>query len=213
MESLSITVFISGSSCCRQSAAGARLQSGEEIRAMRSWVLAAGLIAAAFTAAQAADLDEGPPPDRYGSAYDDPRYADMYKYPSPPAYAVPPPRPYAGPPIPRERVYRDEELGPDYYPGYTGRRYSYAEPVPPYAGRCAPREVVKERLYRDGWTDFHDGDIHGSVATVRARRPSGRLFELTLDRCTGEIVRAEPLEGRAFGPYAYGPPRRWERPY
>jgi hypothetical protein len=215
MESLSITVFISGSSCCRQSAAGARLQSGEEICAMRSWVWAAGLIAAAFTAAQAADLDEGPPPERYGSAYDDPRYADMYKYPSPPAYPVPPPRPYAGPPVPRERVYRDEEFGPDYDPGY-GRRYSYAEPVPPYGGRCAPREAVKERLYRDGWGDFHDGGIHGSVATVRARRPSGRLFELTLDRCTGEIVRAEPLEGRAFGPYAYGPPgppRRWERPY
>jgi hypothetical protein len=216
MDSLSITVFISGSSCCRQSAAGARLQSGEEICAMRSWVWAAGLIAAAFTAAQAADLDEGPPPERYGSAYDDPRYADMYKYPSPPTYGVPPPRPYAAPPVPRERVYRDEEFAPDYDPGYPGRRYSYAEPVPPYAGRCAPREAVKERLYRDGWSDFHDGDIHGSVATVRARRPSGRLFELTLDRCTGEIVRAEPLEGRAFGPYAYGPPgppRRWERPY
>ena len=74
---------------------------GEEFGAMRSWVLAAGLLtAAATTGAQAADLYDGPPPpNRYGSAYEDPRYADIYRYPGPgPApYAVPPPRPYAGP--------------------------------------------------------------------------------------------------------------------
>ena len=192
---------------------------------MRSWVLAAGLMAAAFTTgAKAADLDEGPPPDRYGSAYDDPRYADIYKYPrGPQAYGVPPPGayrvPYAaapppyGVPVPRERVYRDEEdLDPGYGPG--PRRYSYAEPGAPYGGRCAPRELVKERLYREGWRDFHDGDARGSLATVHARRPSGRPFVLTLDRCSGEVVRAEPLEGRSFGPYAYGvPPRRFDRPY
>jgi len=144
-----------------------------------------------------------------GRAYDDPRYADIYKYPRGPVGVPPPgayggpysgpyaaaPQPYAGPayagppyasppyagPVPRERVYRDEDEGPDAYPG--PRRYSYAEPTPPYAGRCAPRELVKQQLYRDGWRDFHDGDSRGGVATVRARRPSGRLFELTLDRC------------------------------
>jgi hypothetical protein len=203
---------------------------------MRSWVLAASLLAATFTTgARAADLDEGPPPDRYGSAYDDPRYADIYKYPRGPI-GVPPPGAYGGPysgpyaaapppypgPVPRERVYRDEDEGPGAYPG--PRRYSYAEPTPPYAGRCAPRELVKQQLYRDGWRDFHDGDARGGVATVRARRPSGRLFELTLDRCSGQVVRAEPLEGRASGPYAAGPypsepyaygppPRRWDRAY
>jgi hypothetical protein len=202
---------------------------------MRSWVLAASLLAAAFTTgAKAADLDEGPPPDRYGSAYDDPRYADIYKYPRGPV-GVPPPGAYGGPysgpyaggpppyagPVPRERVYREEDEGPGAYPG--PRRYSYAEPTPPYAGRCAPRELVKQQLYRDGWRDFHDGDTRGGVATIRARRPSGRLFELTLDRCSGQVVRAEPLEGRASGPYAagpypsepyaYGPPRRWDRAY
>ena len=126
---------------------------------MRSWVLAAGLMAVAVTGAQAADLDEGPPPDRYGSAYDDPRYADIYRYPSPPPYAAPPPRPYAGPPVPHGRVYREGEWGPDYY---SGRQYSYAEPAPPYGGRCAPREIVRERLFRDGWSDFHGGDVHGN---------------------------------------------------
>ena len=148
---------------------------------MRSWVLAAGLLAAAAaTGAQAADLYDGPPPDRYGSAYDDPRYADIYRYPvPPPRYAAPPPRAYeryAEPPIPRERVYReDDRYEPKYLPG--PRRHSYAEPPRAHADRCLPREVVKERLLRSGWHDFHDGDVRGDIATVRARRPSGRLFD------------------------------------
>jgi hypothetical protein len=170
---------------------------------MRSWALAVGLMAAAVTTgAKAADLYDGPPPDRYGSAYDDPRYADIYKYPKGPAYA-----PYGGP-VPRERVYRDD----DYY-DYDARprRYSYAEPAP-YGARCLPREVVKDRLLARGWHDFHHGDIRGDIATVHARRPSGRLFLLSIDRCSGEVIGAQPLEGRPFGPYAYGP-RRWERFY
>jgi hypothetical protein len=187
---------------------------------MRSWVLAAGLLAAAFTTgARAADLDEGPPPDRYGSAYDDPRYSDIYKYPGPQTYGVPPPGPYAGappyagPPIPRERVYReDEDDGRDYAPG--PRRYSYGEPVRPYRDGCVPRHLIKDRLIRHGWQDFHEGDVRGEVAVVHARRPSGRLFVLTVDRCSGVIVSAQPLEGRPFGPYAHGPqPRRWDRFY
>ena len=183
---------------------------------MRSLVLAAGLLAAAAASgAQAADLYDSPPRDRYGSAYDDPRYADIYKYPKPPAYAVPPPYagPYVRPPVPRERVYREDE---EYYARpYDGpRRYSYDEPRRRYAGPCLPREAIKEQLLRQGWQDFHDGDARGDIATVRARRPSGRLFALTIDRCTGEIVNADPLEPRRFGPYAYGPePRRWERSY
>lgn len=182
---------------------------------MRSLALAASLVAAVITTgARAADLDDGPLPDRYGSAYDDPRYSDIYKYPRGPGYAVPPPyaSPYAGPPpyagpIPRERVYREEE--DDDYP--RRRRYSYAEPVPPYAGRCLPREVIKNRLMHHGWHDFHHADARGEVAVVHARRPSGRLFLLKVDRCSGDVLSANPLEGR-FGPYAHGP-RRWERLY
>jgi hypothetical protein len=183
---------------------------------MRSWVLAAGLLAAATTTgAQAADLYDGPPPDRYGSAYEDPRYADIYKYPGPAPYAVPQPRPYPGPyaglPIPRERIYRDEGYG--YDRGYDDgpRRYSHVDPRPSYGGHCVPREVVKDRLLRQGWHDFHHGNVQGDIATVHARRPSGRLFALAIERCSGEIVSAHPLEPRRFGPYAYGPPppRRW----
>ena len=116
-----------------------------------------------------------------------------------------PPR-YAAP-IPRERVYREDE--DDDYP--RPRRYSYADPVPPYAARCLPRAVIKDKLIDHGWSDFHDGDLRGDVAIVHARRPSGRLFLLKIDRCSGDILSARPLEGR-FGPYAHGP-RRWERFY
>jgi hypothetical protein len=191
---------------------------------MRGWILAAGLLAAATaTGAQAADLYDGPPPDRYGSAYDDPRYADIYKYPAPPPryVAPPPPRVYErygeAPPVPRERVYREEYYERDYN---GPRRYSGYEPRVPYARGCVPREEIKDRLLRSGWHDFHDGDVRGEVATVRARRPSGRLFDLVIDRCSGEIVDARPLEPRRFGPYAYSgrdsygpPPRRWDRAY
>ena len=69
-------------------------------------------------------------------------------YPSPPPYAVAP--------VPRERVYRDDEAYERDYPG--PRRYSHADPGPPYGGRCLPRELVKDRLVREGWRDFHDGD-------------------------------------------------------
>src|SRR5258705_8709484 len=123
---------------------------------MRSLVLAAGLLAAAVTTgAKAADLDEGPPPDRYGSVYDDPRYTDSYRRPErPPAYVPPPPPPYAAP-LPRERVYRDDEDTP-----YRGPpRYSYNDPRPSYGGPCVPRDVIRERLTRHGWHDFHDGAL------------------------------------------------------
>jgi hypothetical protein len=179
---------------------------------MRSWILAVSLLAAAGTAgpvAQAADLDEGPPPNRYGSVYDDPRYADIYRRPERPPAFVPPPPPYAGP-LPRERVYRDDADVPPYAGPH---RYSYNEGRPGYGAACVPREVIRERLTRHGWQDFHDGALQGEVAVVRARRPSGRLFELTIERCSGEIVSAYPLESRVYGPYAYGPRPWWQRPY
>ena len=60
---------------------------------MKSWVLAVGLLAAATSGgAMAADLDDGPY-DRNGSAYDDPRYSDIYRYPD------------TRHPVPREPVY------------------------------------------------------------------------------------------------------------
>ena len=165
---------------------------------MKSWVLAAGLLAAAASGpVMAADLDEGPPPDRYGSAYDDPRYADIYRYPD------------ERRPVPRAPVYGDRYEDREDYP--EPRRYSYSDPRPSYRGACVPREQIKYRLQDRGWHDFRDPEIRGEIATFIARRPSGHAFELTVDRCSGEIVNVRRLDGPQ-GPYAYGPgPRRWDR--
>ena len=61
------------------------------------------------------------------------------------------------------------------------------------------------------------------VVMVQARRPSGRLFDLTIDRCSGEVVDARPVFGPrvepgayaygGYGGYGYGPRRFWPRPY
>ena len=203
---------------------------------MKSWVLAASLLAAAATTTTgwAADLDEGPPPDRYG-AYEDPRYADMYARPQPPPAYLPPPR-YA-PAVPPGYVHRD--YGDDYDRDDYRDRQAYAPPVPPgyvhrdygddydhndyrdrqayappsaYGRGCAPHEAIKDRLVREGWHQFRDVEERGEFATIVARRPDGRPFALTLDRCSGEIVNARPLGEN--GQFAYGPPPRYrDRPY
>jgi hypothetical protein len=189
---------------------------------MKSWVVAVGLLSAALcTGAKAADLDEGPADRRSGSAYDDPRYAEMYRYPDPaPRYREPRPydERYGAPPIPRDRVYDEDERE-----GYREpRQYSYADPHPrapyapyaPYASRCMPHEQIHQQLLRQGWGDMEDAELRGAVAMVHARRPNGRRFVLTIDRCSGEVVEARPLfEGPARGPYAYDAPPRWNRPY
>jgi len=184
---------------------------------MKSWMLAASVLAAAVSATgvAAADLEQGPPPDRYG-AYDDPRYSDIYGHPPPPSYAPPPVGPrYGAPPVPPAYVYRHDEEDYGRGPYQAPRRYySWGDPRGPYGRDCAPREAIKDRLLSQGWRDFRDIEPRGEFATLTARRPSGRLFELTLERCNGEIVSAHPLEERPYGPYAYDPlPRRWNREY
>ena len=82
--------------------------------------------------------------------------------------------------------------------------------APRHSGHgCVPRAEIRHALKADGWYDFHDVELLGEVALLRARRPSGRLFDLRVDRCSGEIVSARPLDRRAYGPYAYGPRRQW----
>jgi hypothetical protein len=173
---------------------------------MKHRLIAAALALAATSAANAADLYRDPP-DRYGSAYDDPRYADLYGRAPPPRALPPTYEPpyrygYNAPPIPREPVYRHDDRP----------RYAETHPDRPrmYSARpgCVPKEEVRHALQRDGWSDFHDAQvIDRDTATVRARRPGGRLFELNIDRCTGEIVASRPLDHR-FAPradYDYGP--------
>jgi hypothetical protein len=110
-----------------------------------------------------------------------------------------------GPPPPD----RYADVPDDFEPPY---------PPPAYAGRdrCVPRELARDRLRAAGWRGFHAVEPRDGVVLVKARRPSGRLFDLTIDRCTGEVVDAKPIVGRryGYGRFADGPPRYWAaRPY
>jgi hypothetical protein len=184
---------------------------------MKALSLSAGVLAAALLLGArpvaAADLDYGPVPDRYSSAYEDPRYRDLYAPEPPPAYHYEP-RPYVAvpappvpAPVPHGYVYRDN--GPD----------RFAEWGPDddwrYGAGCLPRREIKRRLVDEGWHDFHDLDIARNVARVKARRPNGDLFVLKVDRCNGDVLHADVLERGGPGPYAWRgePPRPYGRPY
>ena len=176
---------------------------------MRRWLLAAGLIAAAAASpALAADIDGVPPPPPRNGPYSGP-YGQYGNGPYSGPYADPRYAPQARPPS-----YNDDDDDDRYNGTPPAQRYSYAPPKyagpPRYAapnGACVRSEQVRDRLTREGWNDFHDGKpTSEGLVTLRARRPNGRLFELTLHRCSGEIVEARPLALRPFGPYAYRQP-------
>lgn len=167
---------------------------------MKALSLTAGVLAAALaaTSVSAADLDYGyvPPPDRYGSAYEDPRYRDLYGPETRPSYGYAP-RVY-------DPRYGDRVEGP-VPPGYVYRdRYAGAGPDRQrgYVEGCLSRHDIKRRLASDGWQGFHDIELRGDVARVSARRYNGDLFSLKVDRCTGDVLKAELLERGSIGPYA-----------
>ncbi|MFM9938514.1 MAG: hypothetical protein ACKVP7_03335 [Hyphomicrobiaceae bacterium] len=176
---------------------------------MKATTLAAGVLAAALSAGttttSAADLDYGRLPDRYSGAYEDPRYRDLYgpdeKYSHPQHYHRPAP-PHI--PLPPATVYRDHDI---YRPHPQARRYSEA---------CVPREEVRRRLIDEGWRDFHDPELRNGTARIKARRGSGDLYDLQLDRCTGEIINADLIRRGGYGPYAQDHGPRYypgQRPY
>lgn len=115
-----------------------------------------------------------------------------------------------------EPPYDEYGEGPPPHDRYADVPDDFEPPYPPpaYTGRgCVPREVARDRLRAAGWRGFHAVEPHGNVVLVKARRPSGRLFDLTIDRCSGEVVDARPIYGRRLGPYAWGPRRHWAPSY
>ena len=162
----------------------ASLMAAAALSATLAATLAATLSATPATAADLTYRDE---------PYAEPRYGDVYRPPAPPPRAYV--EGYAPPPAYRE-VYPAPAV-PVYPPPQR-----FGQDVP--AG-CTPRHLVKERLESRGWHDFHDPQPMGNVVHIRARRPSGRLFDLTLDRCSGDVIAMEPMEQRA----AEGPPQDW----
>lgn len=168
-----------------------------------------GSLFALAPSVSAADLDF--PPDDYaqyepgyepgyeskrGAGYRRPRYADPYRDGAPPDV-------YAG---------QHEELEPGYPPpSASGKRFAEPHYVAPRLAdrepRCVPRRVVRRRLRAAGWHDFNYFRPRGPVILVCARRPSGRPFNLAIDRCNGEIVEAHPVRRRHWRPFAFGPRR------
>jgi hypothetical protein len=67
-----------------------------------------------------------------------------------------------------------------------------------------PRYAIKRALLADGWGDFQDLEVREGLALVRARRPNGEFYDLTIDRCTGRLLRAQAVEVGP-GPYAWRP--------
>jgi hypothetical protein len=118
-----------------------------------------------------------------------------------------------------EPPYEGYSEGPPPPDRYADVPDDFEPPYPPpaYAGRdrCVPREVARDRLRAAGWRGFHAVEPRDSVVLVKARRPSGRMFDLTIDRCSGEVVDAKPIYGYGprYGGFAGGPRRYWDRPY
>lgn len=173
----------------------------------------AGLIAALFLAgapvASAADLS--------GDPYDDPRYADIYRDGPPKS---------SGRYVERyEERYeeRDRSGYKDSYKddsGYAGEGYDRHDGSDRYDGgdryghrqsygrdHCIPRHQIRRDLKEQGWHGFHGLQIRHSVVLLKALRPSGRLFDLKVDRCTGHILHAKACDGADYGRYAYDPRR------
>lgn len=135
---------------------------------------------------------------------------------------------------PIDRHYRHDAYRKPRH-DYVGRHYDrYGRPLEPtyerrherphsrrwqrrfaLAPHCVPRRVVMRRLFRDGWHDFHGLALQGPQAQVRARSDDGRLFALTIERCSGEIVAARQVEYRhTNGRYNGDDPRAYtEVPY
>jgi hypothetical protein len=115
------------------------------------------------------------------------------------------------PPYEEER-YGDGPPPPDRY---AAAPEDFEPPYPDreYAGRrCVPRELARDRLRDAGWYDFHALERREDVVLVKARRDEGRLYDLTIDRCSGEVVDARPIHRRGLGPYAWGGRRYWGAP-
>lgn len=169
--------------------------------------LAAASAVAAFLAfntasARAADLYD--PPRAAAPYYDDGYGAEPYddradarsgyeRYAEPPPDFEPPYRP--GVALKDPKSFDESAIySKSFEPSPYERADRYEE--------CVPRRVARMRLVRNGWGDFHDPQVRGRVVLVRARSPSGRPFDLTIDRCSGDILDARPLRPRIYDEFA-----------
>lgn len=180
--------------------------------------LIAVLFLAGAPAAMAADLS--------GDPYDDPRYADIYRD-GPPRQAKRYVERYEERDEERGQSYKDDgykddgykdddydngsrygDRGDDYDDGkddkYDGG-YRYGD----NRGGCVPRHLIRRDLKDQGWHGFHALQVRHNYILLKAQRPSGRVFDLKVDRCTGHIVNAKACDAANYGRYAYDPRRHY----
>lgn len=84
-----------------------------------------------------------------------------------------------------ERVTHSRDRG-DYYEDRAG---------------CLPRHAIRQRLRDDGWRDINRIDVRGGYVTLQAERPNGRVFDLKVDRCNGDIVDSRTTREGVYGEY------------
>lgn len=69
---------------------------------------------------------------------------------------------------------------------------------------CLPRQAIRDRLREDGWRDIQRVDVRGGTAVLTAERPNGQIFDIKVDRCSGDIIDARKTRD-VYGEYR---PRR-----
>ncbi len=76
---------------------------------------------------------------------------------------------------------------PDYSYSETER---YSRTTTHYDDRagCLPRHAIRERLRDEGWHDIEKIDVRGDAVIVTAERPNGKVYDLKVDRCSGDII-------------------------
>lgn len=57
--------------------------------------------------------------------------------------------------------------------------------------RCIPKRRIRRQLRREGWRGFRRGRVRGNIGYMVARqRDTGEIYELAVDRCTGDVISA-----------------------
>ena len=57
---------------------------------------------------------------------------------------------------------------------------------------CAPRWQIRQDMRNNGWRQIYRLRVLPGAVVFRASRPSGRTYDLKLDRCTGAVIASRP---------------------
>ena len=87
-------------------------------------------------------------------------------------------------------------------PGYSEERsYQRVERIERRDDRhaCLGRWQIRRSLNRDGWADIRPMGGDGATVRIRATRfDTGRVFNLRVDKCSGEVIAARPHFLRSY---------------